>query len=297
MPNIKYTNSVQFRCLENLKETSIDLFLVHSGKEHCLPRHLFQGVRDEYIIHFVLDGKGSYSVGGNTWSLSRGQMFLIHPGEPVSYFADGEDPWYYCWIGFNGIRAEQAIKNCGFSSKKLVLPTLTPEKLLPYIDAILDARHLTFSNDLRRKAYLLELLATLADFHTADAPGKTAQKHDYSSNVYVEHAIEYIKFSYKRGINVSDIADYIGISRTYLNSSFQKEFGLSVQKFLIDYRMHKAANLLMSTTLTVNEISSEVGYEDPLTFSKAFKKKFEMSPKNYRDRKEQMDKFTEKQPS
>ena len=52
-----------------------------------------------------------------------------------------------------------------------------------------------------------------------------------------------------------DIADNIGISRAYLNS-FQKELGMSAQTFLIDYKMHKAASLLVSTSLSVKEIAS-----------------------------------------
>ena len=87
----------------------------------------------------------------------------------------------------------------------------------------------------------------------------------------------------------------IGISRAYLNSAFQKELGISAQTFLIDYKMHKAASLLVSTSLSVKEIANNVGYEDQLVFSKAFKKKFGMSPKNYKTHKEMMDKFDEKQ--
>ena len=59
--------------------------------------------------------------------------------------------------------------------------------------------------------------------------------------------------------------------------------------------MHKAASLLVSTSLSVKEIANNVGYEDQLVFSKAFKKKFGMSPKNYKTHKEMMDKFNEKQ--
>ena len=99
----------------------------------------------------------------------------------------------------------------------------------------------------------------------------------------------------KLGIGISDIADNIGISRAYLNSAFQKELGMSAQTFLIDYKMHKAASLLVSTSLSVKEIANNVGYEDQLVFSKAFKKKFGMSPKNYKTHKEMMDKFNEKQ--
>ena len=103
---------------------------------------------------------------------------------------------------------------------------------------------------------------------------------------------------YQKGIGISDIADNIGISRAYLNSSFQKELGMSASSGMSprkNTKMHKAASLLVSTSLSVKEIANNVGYEDQLVFSKAFKKKFGMSPKNYKTHKEMMDKFNEKQ--
>ena len=105
MPNVKYTDSATFRCLENLKEGSLDISLIHTGKEHCPPGHICSMPRDEFIIHFVLDGTGFYSAGGQTWSLTPGQMFVIYPNEPVTYGADEINPWTYAWIGFRGIRA------------------------------------------------------------------------------------------------------------------------------------------------------------------------------------------------
>ena len=59
MPNVKYTDSATFRCLENLKEGSLDISLIHTGKEHCPPGHICSMPRDEFIIHFVLNGTGS----------------------------------------------------------------------------------------------------------------------------------------------------------------------------------------------------------------------------------------------
>lgn len=100
MNNVKYTDSINFRCLEHLRETSLDISLIHTGREHCKPYHVFSGVREEYIIHFVLDGSGFFSVNGNTWALTPGQMFLIYPGEAVTYGADEITPWTYAWIGF-----------------------------------------------------------------------------------------------------------------------------------------------------------------------------------------------------
>ena len=67
-------------CLEDFSETSMEITLVHVGKEECRPYHGVSAIRDEYIIHFILSGDGFYSANGNTWSLGPGQMFLIRPG-------------------------------------------------------------------------------------------------------------------------------------------------------------------------------------------------------------------------
>jgi AraC family transcriptional regulator of arabinose operon len=295
MQNIKYTDSASFRCLEHLRETSLDLYLVHCGREQCTPLHVCSELRDEYIIHFVLSGKGFYACQGKTWDMTAGQMFLISPGEAHTYISDETDPWKYAWIGFNGIRADSILRNLGFSSKKPVQNFYNADQVMTHINNILDARKLTFANDLRRKSELMMLLAALIDDHARYSPQKRSNSHDYATNVYLESAIDYIRDEYQHGIKVTDITNYVGISRTYLTQIFQKELGLSVQTFLIDYRLHKAANLLLSTSQSISQVSTHVGYEDALAFSKAFKKKFGISPKNYRTHHEKMDRFNEKQ--
>lgn len=110
MRNVKYTDSVTFRCLEHLRETSLDISLIHAGREHCKPSHICPGKREEYILHFVFSGKGFYSANGITYPLTAGQMFVMYPGESVTYGSDAADPWHYAWIGFNGIRADSILR-------------------------------------------------------------------------------------------------------------------------------------------------------------------------------------------
>ena len=297
MRNVKYTDSVTFRCLEHLRETSLDISLIHAGKERCEPSHICSGARDEFILHFIFSGKGFYSMkNGNIFTLSAGQMFLIRPGEPVTYGSDAIDPWHYAWIGFTGIRADTIMRQCGFSANKWVLPSpVQPEIVMDCINNILDCKALTFVNDLRREAWMLMLFSRLADNHEKLSHKRVSDSNNYGTKAYVELAIEHIKYYYKDGINVSDIAGHLGISRAYLNCAFQKELGMSIQKFLIDFRMHKAANLLVSTPDAIKEISNAIGYEDQLNFSKAFKKKFGMSPRNYRLHKADAILYNEKQ--
>lgn len=296
MKNVKYTDSACFRCLENLRETSLELTLIHTGKENCKPSHVFSGIREEYIIHFVLSGSGFYSVNENTYHMEPGQMFLIYPGDAVTYGADEFNPWTYAWIGIRGMRVDSILKECGFSKNKLILPAPAEKNIMECIDTMLDHKELNTAASMHRESSLLKLLALLIEYHTELSRKGKPEKYNYSSNIYVGLAIDYINCMYKHNISVSDIAENIGISRAHLNQCFQKELNLSVQKFLIDYRMHKAANLLLSTEMSIKEISNLVGYDDQLTFSKAFKKKFGMSPKNYKTHTDEMDKFKEKQP-
>lgn len=282
MRTVKYTNSSDFKCLEDLRETSREVFLVHMGKEECKPYHAFSGTRDEYIIHFVLSGSGFYSANGNTWPLSAGQMFLIYPEDPIVYCADKNNPWTYVWIGFNGLGADTILKHCGFSKSHLILPSPDLDKYMCCFDDFFKHITLSFTDGLYRESILLRLLAVLTDHHTHLVLENIPEKNDSGNNVYVDLAIDYINEMYMQDIGVSDIADRIGITRSHLNYAFQKELNISVQRFLIDFRMHKAANLLVNTTMSIKEISNHVGYKDQLVFSKAFKKKFGLSPKSYR---------------
>ena len=276
----RYTDTVQLKSIEDLNESSLELSLVHCGKEKCTPLHFVQGERDEIIIHFVFSGKGTFSVGNRICQLTAGQMFILYPGITTTYISDSEDPWRYGWIAFKGIHTDNILLHCGFSRDNPVVNYDDIQLVSDFIDRILKARKLSFGNDLRRNGLLLELLGCLCEMHAS----KTTQNsgHDYSSNIYVKHAIEFISKYYSQSINVTSISEYVGITRAHLNNCFQKELGTTVQSYLIDYRLHQASQLLTSTTDSITEIASQVGYPDPLAFSKAFKKKYQKSPKFYR---------------
>jgi AraC family transcriptional regulator of arabinose operon len=104
----------------------------------------------------------------------------------------------------------------------------------------------------------------------------------------VEHALEFIDHNYEKDIKVNDIASYIGIDRSYLTNIFKKSMNVSPQQYLVNYRLDKARNLLKTTSLPVNSIASQVGYPDPLSFSKVFKMYYQVSPKAYRDQNDKL---------
>ena len=92
---------------------------------------------------------------------------------------------------------------------------------------------------------------------------------------------KYIKFNYST-IKVNDIANYIGINRSYLTTLFKKKLNVSPQQYLVTFRLQKAAELLKTTNMNITEIADAIGYESPLTFSKMFKQTYGVSPLHYR---------------
>ena len=124
---------------------------------------------------------------------------------------------------------------------------------------------------------------TLFQTREVDEKKEKEEKKDDLRQVYVERAKDYIASSYSYPITVEDVADYTGISRSYLFRAFQAYQKQSPKEYLTEYRIRQACHLLRETGLSVASIAYSVGFEDNLYFSKAFKKKMQMSPSQYRN--------------
>jgi len=279
---VGFTNSAQFRCLEDLQRDYMDLCLSYCGIEDCDSGFGFGPQRRaEYVIHVVSKGRGIFQSAGKTYRLEKNMAFLISPDITTYYEADSEDPWSYCWVGFNGLKSYECVINSGFTLEKPVINITCEKVLADCISKILDAHQLTYANELKRSSQLMLFLAALIEDHSAASPEHV--NYDYPGSVYVKHAVNYLSLNYAKKIKINDLAKYIGINRSYLTNSFKKAMRISPQQFLVNLRMDKAASLLHNTSLPISSIALQVGYDDPLAFSKIFKLKYKVSPKVFRE--------------
>ncbi|MDD3279436.1 MAG: helix-turn-helix domain-containing protein [Lachnospiraceae bacterium] len=286
--NVGYTETGKFTCLEDLDNT-VDyqmfnpIVLDYCGKENCLPGHQFGPyIREKYVIHFVLEGKGTFLSGHKKYELTKGSAFIILPGEEATYRADMKKPWSYAWIGFHGYRVPEWIHKMGFSRENPVMELSNLPHILQIIEKILAEKQLTMVNELRRMSGLYEIMALIIE---SQMEARGTKKHDYSQGTYVKCAVDYMACNYGKKIKIDDLAEMIGISRSHLTLSFKKELNISPQEFLMNFRMEKACDRLKNTNDPINVIAAEVGYNDSLAFSKAFKQRMGESPKAYRETK------------
>ena len=95
---------------------NIELSIFNCGIERCAPSKTWgPGIRDHYLIHLVLSGKGEFEVGGRTWQVSTGDLFFARPSQLIRYTADEQYPWEYSWVGFNGACAHKLAAQLPFT--------------------------------------------------------------------------------------------------------------------------------------------------------------------------------------
>lgn len=291
---IKY-DALQSQILGDIPTHSIDLFLIHCGYHKCPPNYIFDHHElNEYHLHFVLNGKGTLIINENKYLVKKNDIFILPKNYIVKYYADSNDPWEYIWVTFDGTLAETYLSHANITAKTPVVHSnISNETYLEYVDKILEAHEFNFSNELKRASFLFELLSTLIesqnDIRSCDSISNTINDNiniysNISSTVhsYVDAAIDFIVKNYTN-TTVNDIANYIGINRSYLCTIFKKQLNISPQRYLLSFRMKKAEELIRTTQETICDIAKQVGYNDSLVFSKIFKKTYGLSPANYRN--------------
>ena len=279
-----YRIDANFRWLKSHVKTTEELCLSECGIERCAPDKFFGPIiREDYHVHFIFHGKGTLKINGQSFHLHRGQIFMLPPDTEVFYYADPEDPWHYAWITFAGTRAGLFLEKAGLSQECPVRDAcIDPEEFLAIIEKILNVHELTIVNELTRTSLLYEAIALLiSSWNQKPDREKKTETYDYSPEIYVNSALEYIHKHYNH-IRVSDVASCIGISRYYLTHIFKDKMHVSPQEYIVRYRMEQSSRLLCTTSLSVQDIAKKAGYENPLTFSKIFKNYYGLSPKNYR---------------
>jgi AraC-like DNA-binding protein len=81
---------------------------------------------------------------------------------------------------------------------------------------------------------------------------------------------------------VAEIAARVAVSRSLLDTRFRQVLGRSPIRYLAEWRMHLAKDMLATTTMTVGAVSRRVGYESEEAFSRAFKRTLGRSPGDWR---------------
>ncbi len=246
---------------------SMGLAVYNCGVQSCEPGYQWgPAMRDHYLIHLITSGKGVFDTGKQTYPLSAGDGFLVTPSRVVSYHADADDPWEYSWVGFNGTDAERLMLLTGLSEADPTFHYDTDERLIRELETIRSDLGSSPSDEAKRQAYLLFFISSLMELFGRE---QTEKRGGFE---YINKALRYIDYNYSRPIDVDDIAQSAGISRSHLYRLFVEHISMPPNEYLIRYRINKACALLRRPGIAVAEAAYSTGFSDQLYFSKVFKK-------------------------
>lgn len=241
-----------------------------------LPTYWQKGRRD-YQILYVANGKTHFWFDGREEIVSTGHMVLYKPEEIQKYVYYLEDNPEVFWIHFTGSDVKSILAYHGISLDEHVFYC----GVLPDYKALF--RKIIQELQLCRYGYE-DYIASLFNDILLLVDRQQHEQKKATGNVQeqIERAAAYFNENYNTKISIDDYAESLHISTNWFIHNFKQYAGMSPAQYILSLRMVNAQSLLERTTYNIKEISEIVGYENPLYFSRVFKKEIGKSPAQYR---------------
>ncbi len=251
-----------------------------AGIENRSAGQSWTSIRDLVLFYYTISGTGLIRRGLNEWRLGVGEGFVVFPGDLIEFAADGDCPWRYFWMGLSGGLEESVFSSFGLTRGDPVFISNSPEKLASGLEKEA-ARVTSIQSRFQGLEFCYKILGLLEKY---GVQGQTKEFSPYHQN-YIDAELAFIKANYHRPTcTVAAIASRLGLSRGYLSLLTRRETGKTPREHLFAYRMYKAQELLSFRDESIAMVAKEVGYRDPMTFSKAFRHWMGLAPLQYRNK-------------
>ena len=154
-----------------------------------------------------------------------------------------------------------------------------------YIEIEEDGPKVGVTRYLTKPTNARELIGSLEEIEKNIQKPRSEEKQEMKvTNLFVQKAMDYISMNYSQKLTLTKISEQLCITPNYLSELFKKHTGQNVSEYIIDYRLEKACQFLKNPQLRIGEVSEKVGINDVRYFSSMFKKKYNLTPTEYRNK-------------
>ncbi len=254
--------------------------MITATGEHISVPHIY----DRYALTFVIRGSGTYTIDGVTNHVKAGEAFLTAPGSTTNWSTDAKDPWQYVFFVIQGAEHKQLLRQLGLGLQSRIFRfSNAPDDRNMLSDPVVQhilALYEKFQCDNTMGYGHLGCFYQIADRIHCLHHGEHG-KAGVSPNEHFVKAKTYIEDNYASNISIQDIADFVGIDRSYLYRLFTQKAGMSPQMFLTDFRMNKATAMLKTGVYSNTDVAIAAGFYDYSHFAHTFQRKFGISPAQF----------------
>ena len=232
-------------------------------------------------LFYVVDGKGEFNIQGQRFPVKANDFVIINPQVEHTELSSPDEPLEYIVLGIRGLSFSN-LTPVSEGGHPFSFFNLRDEQkdILRYLNAMVqEATSQSMSYELVCHNLLeILLIKILRHQHFDLEVGKQSKATKDIS--FIKH---YLETYYHETIQLEDLASMTHLSRFYISHSFKKEIGMSPMEYLIDIRIKESKILLRTTNYSISQVADIVGFTTPTYFSKQFRKSTGISPTDYRE--------------
>lgn len=234
-------------------------------KANCEPKNMYCAFR-------TYDGVAELTTYTQKFTLTKKTLFFVPVDEIASYYAK-EGVWDY--VCFNFV---SDVPTPYFTSKTIYsVPFAETEKNT--VETILALNKTPSKYD---ASFASALFCNL--FFQWQKIADSVRQTDLPYHKEIIETISFINENVETPLKISELANKANLSERSFLRAFAAHTGMPPKKYIINKKMQKSAILLITTDLSVQELSYKFGFYSPFQFSRDFKKHFGCSPTDYRAR-------------
>ena len=232
-----------------------------------------------YVLICNIQTAGTILLDGTLYRFLPGHCLMVMPYQFHRYINLKENALCWLFITFELI-----------DNKTIVLlkdfPQKIPAAVYALIDQLIQQNSIAKSSSIDNRINLLA--AAILNVLCAAATNRSNQLFTISNSAgtmgIIDKANQYIHSHIGDHFSITDIAAHIGISESRLRAVFKMQVGLSLGHCIQEIRLCKASGMLGNAVMNVSEVAFACGYESMFAFSRAFKTRFDISPRAYRQK-------------
>ena len=266
--------------VDNVVNTRYDIAVNSCGRYELVKLKLFKthriGGRDDFQILYVAKGVGTFTINGEEQVFEEGTIVLYLPGEDQYYYYTNETSPIIYWLHFSGHNALKLLEENGMLNDRNFFVGIKID-LSTIFDKIIVELQFGKGKFFEMCNLYTKELVTLCSRYAIESTHPF-----YTKNKVLDKAIKYFNENFNTAISIKEYANDFNISCCWFIRSFKNYTGTTPIQYVTNIRINKAKNLLQDDSLTIGEIGNLIGYQNPLYFSRIFKKNVGLAPMGYK---------------
>ena len=254
-------------------DVSAPFYVEMCGVSYCDGSYVIDRKRsDFFVIEYVVSGKGTVVEDGVASEAAAGDVYFLRAGRSHYYYSDKTDPWVKIWMNFGGELVGAATQSCSLDQRTVFH---APE-LRELFDEIISV-----SRSDKPKTVIFEEIMVI--FMRICVRLSKNSREGVSRCEGVAHRLkESIDSLREYDTTLEELVKPLYCTKSHAIREFKGAFGLTPYEYLLTRRFSAAKAMLGSTAMSISEIAERLSFYDVHYFSDCFKKRFGMTPTEYR---------------